>query len=184
MVAPFLVPAYAAAAVGLWLVARPYGNPRWKLAATGGVLSAGLALLTDQAITGLWERPRPYAAHPAATHLLAAASSDPSFPSDHAAAAFAIAVAVLAFSRWAGAAFLAAASFIAASRVALGLHYPSDVVVGALIGALSAVLVVQGGGPWLGRLVVLGSRFSDPALLRARQALERRRTRGDRARSA
>ena len=39
MVAPFLVPAYAAAAVGLWLVARPYGNPRWKLAATGGVLS-------------------------------------------------------------------------------------------------------------------------------------------------
>ena len=31
---------------------------------------------------------------------------------------------------------------VAASRIVLGLHYPSDVVLGALMGAVSAVLVL------------------------------------------
>ena len=55
---------------------------------------------------------------------------DPSFPSDHAAAAFAIAFAILAFSRRAGMRFLVAATLIGLSRIALGLHYPSDVIAG------------------------------------------------------
>jgi undecaprenyl-diphosphatase len=159
-----VVPLYALATVGLWFAARPYGNVRWKLASVSALLSAGIALLANQAISHLWDRPRPFVDHPTLTHVLAARTTDPSFPSDHAAAAFAIAFAVLAFSRRAGAAFLAAATLIGLSRIALGLHYPSDVLAGALVGLASAALVTTLGRPWALRLVALLSRVTDPLL--------------------
>lgn len=159
-----VVTVYALAVIALWFVARPYGDVKWKLASASALAAAAVAMLTNQVISHLWERPRPFVAHPALTHLLAARSPDPSFPSDHAAAAFAIAFAVLAFSRRGGFVFLAGATLIALSRVALGLHYPSDVLAGMGIGWASALLVTRAGRPWLLRLVALVSRISDPLL--------------------
>jgi undecaprenyl-diphosphatase len=165
-----VVPLYAAATIALWLLARPYGLTRWKQATVAALLSASVALLANQAIAQLWDRPRPFAAHPLTTHLFAAASSDPSFPSDHAAAAFAIAVAVLVFSRRAGAAFLAAATLIAVSRVVVGLHYPSDVIAGAAVGTAAALLTTQFGLPLVDLAVRIGSAATDPVLARVRRA--------------
>jgi undecaprenyl-diphosphatase len=54
-----------------------------------------LALGVAQVIASLWDRPRPYEVHSADAHRLPAPSPDPSFPSDHATATYAIAVAVL-----------------------------------------------------------------------------------------
>jgi undecaprenyl-diphosphatase len=158
------VPLYALATVGLWFLARPYGSARWKLASASGLVAAAVALLTNQVISHLWERPRPFTAHPALTHVLSARTTDPSFPSDHAAAAFAIAFAVFAFSRWGGALFLGTATLIALSRIALGMHYPSDVLAGMLVGLASATLVTHAGRPWIARLVAVVSRVSDPLL--------------------
>jgi len=158
------VPLYALATVALWLLTRPYGNPRWKLACCSAVLASGVALAANQAISHLWARPRPFTDHPLLTHVLAARTTDPSFPSDHAAAAFAIAFAVLVFSRWAGALFVVGATLIAVSRIALGMHYPSDVLAGALVGLGAATLVTTLGRPWVVRLVVLLSRVTDPLL--------------------
>jgi membrane-associated phospholipid phosphatase len=64
-----------------------------------------------------------------------------SFPSGHATTAFALA-AVLGFisARWFGVAIVFAV-LIAVSRVALGLHYPSDVFAGAVLGLLGAYFV-------------------------------------------
>ncbi len=61
----------------------------------------------------------------------------PSFPSGHAAIAFAVAVllALVARRRAVWAAGLLGAAAIAFSRVYLGVHYPSDLVAGALLGA-------------------------------------------------
>jgi undecaprenyl-diphosphatase len=123
-----------------------------------------VALAVNQFVSHLWARPRPFTDHPDLTHVLAARTTDPSFPSDHAAAAFAIAFAVLAFSRRAGALFLVAATAIGLSRIALGMHYPSDVLAGALVGFGAATLVTTLGSPWLARLVVLVSRVTDPLL--------------------
>ena len=160
--AGLVVPLYAIATVSLWFLARPYGNPRWKLASTSALAAAGVALLANQAIAHLWERPRPYTSHAGLTHVLAARTTDPSFPSDHAAAAFAIAFAVLVFSRRGGALFLVAATLIGLSRIALGMHYPTDVLAGMLVGLGSALLVTRAGRPWISRLVVVLSRLSDP----------------------
>ena len=115
-------------------------------------------------IANLWDRPRPFTTHAALTHVLSARTTDPSFPSDHAAAAFAIAFAVFAFSRRGGALFLAAATLIALLRIALGMHYPSDVVAGMLVGLGAAALVTHAGQMSIGRLVALVSRVSDPLL--------------------
>jgi len=113
-------------------------NGRHGVAAAG--FSALLALGIAQVISHLWERPRPYVAHPAHAHLLLPASADPSFPSDHATAAFAIAVAIFLRHRKAGALALVLATIVSVSRVALGTHYPSDVVAGAVLGALCALV--------------------------------------------
>jgi membrane-associated phospholipid phosphatase len=96
--------------------------------------------------------------------LLSHPSADPSFPSDHAAAAFAIAFAVLAFSRRGGLVFLAAATWIGLSRIALGMHYPTDVIAGAFVGWLAATLITRGAIGWLNRVVTLVSKVSDPLL--------------------
>ena len=156
------MPLYAAATIALWLLARPYGDARWKLASAAALSSAAVAMFVNQVISHVWDRPRPYVAHPGLTHLLSAASPDPSFPSDHAAAAFAIAFAVLAFSRRAGVGFLLAATLIALSRIALGLHYPSDVLAGILVGWTAAMLVTRPGASLLARVVAIVSRVTDP----------------------
>jgi undecaprenyl-diphosphatase len=155
---------YAIATVGLWFLARPYGDSKWKLASASGLAAASLAMLVNQVAAHAWDRSRPYAAHPGADHLLAAPSPDPSFPSDHAAAAFAIGFAVLAFSRRGGSVFLAAATLIGLSRIALGMHYPSDVLAGAVVGWCAALLVTRAGRPWIVRFVELAGRVSDPLL--------------------
>ncbi len=56
-----------------------------------GTAAAGLALLINQPIAHAIDRLRPYAAHPGHAHLLISRSPDPSFPSDHATGAFALA---------------------------------------------------------------------------------------------
>ncbi|MEU6067007.1 MULTISPECIES: phosphatase PAP2 family protein [Streptomyces] len=66
------------------------------------------------------------------------APGDWSFPSNHAAIAAAAAVALFFVSRWLGTVAAAAACAMAASRVWVGVHYPHDVVVGVLVGAVVA----------------------------------------------
>lgn len=113
--------------------------------------SAALALLINQLIGKLWHRQRPFAAHPSA-HVWGSRSHDPSFPSDHASAAFGIAFAVFLFDRLAGSIFLAAAFLIGAGRVFIGAHYPADVLAGCLVGLGSALLVVPVAQPLIDRL--------------------------------
>lgn len=114
-------------------------NGRRGVAAAG--FSALIALGAAQLIGARWDRPRPYEAHPDDAHLLLAPSPDPAFPSDHATAAYAIAFAILLRHRKAGSLALMLATLVAASRVALGTHYPTDVLGGAAVGAIAAALL-------------------------------------------
>src|SRR5512132_2808467 len=90
---------YAFATIALWFISRPAGVQRLRLACTAALASAALGLLLNQALGQLWFRDRPYVDHPHSLVLFAARSHDPSFPSDHSTAAFAIAVAVFFFNR-------------------------------------------------------------------------------------
>jgi undecaprenyl-diphosphatase len=112
-------------------------NARHGVVAAG--FSAALALGIAQIISHLWERPRPYIAHPDVAHLFIPPSTDPSFPSDHATAAFAIAVSIFLRNRKVGALALVMATILAVSRVAVGTHYPGDVLGGAVLGTACAL---------------------------------------------
>lgn len=128
--------------LGLWFwPGTRSGRDRRQWACIAATVSAALALGINQVIIRLWERPRPFAAHHAV--LLLKPSQDPSFPSDHATFAFAVAVAIFLAHRRAGIAALILAAALGFSRVYVGEHYVGDVVVGALIGAATAFAVYQ-----------------------------------------
>jgi undecaprenyl-diphosphatase len=122
----------------LFLARGKWRSINARRAAVAAGFSAALALGIAQAISHLWERPRPYVAHPSEAHLFIPSSFDPSFPSDHATAAFAIAVAIWLRHRAAGSIALAMATVLSIARVAVGTHYPGDVLGGAVIGAIAA----------------------------------------------
>src|SRR6266536_2671378 len=151
------VPTIAIATFALWLLARPGGSRKWKLASACALASAALALLLNQLIGKIWHRQRPFATHPSA-HVWGSRSHDPSFPSDHASAAFAIAFAVFLFD------CLVAAFIIGAGRVFIGAHYPADVLAGCLVGLGSALLLARVARPIIERLVRLAERATDPLL--------------------
>lgn len=123
----------------VFLAARGSAYAAWRRASLAAVLSAGLGLAVGKAISELVDRARPFVADPHGVHLFAAHAADPGFPSDHATAAFAIAVAILPRKRGWGIAALVAATVLSLGRVALGVHYPSDVLAGAALGSAAAL---------------------------------------------
>jgi undecaprenyl-diphosphatase len=151
------------AAVALWLLSRPGGDRKWKLAAGSALASAALALLVNKVISSAWHRDRPYQTHHVA-RIWGVRKSDPSFPSDHASASFGIAVAVSLIDSFAGMLFLVLAVLIAVGRVVVGEHYPGDVLAGAVIGTISAYGVVTFARPVIAFLVRLVERVTDPVL--------------------
>lgn len=113
-----------------------------RRAAVAAGLSAGLGLLAVKIITEFYDRARPFVAHPGAVHLFARHAADASFPSDHATASMAIAVAFLLRRRFVwGVLTIVFAVILDFGRVAAGLHYPTDVLAGAAVGALAALLL-------------------------------------------
>jgi undecaprenyl-diphosphatase len=153
----------AVAAVCLWLLARPGSDRKWKLAAGSALGAAALGLLVNHIISSAWHRDRPFATHPG-THVWGPHKTDASFPSDHASAAFGIAVAVALLDPVAGVLFLILAVLIAVGRVVVGEHYPGDVLAGAAIGTVAALVVVRLARPVISWLVRLVERVTDPVL--------------------
>jgi undecaprenyl-diphosphatase len=113
-------------------------NARHGVVAAG--LSAGVALMLAKVLSDVIARQRPFVDHPHSAHLFIKHAADYGFPSDHASGAFAIAVALLLRHRPAGLVALAMAVAISIGRVMVGVHYPSDVAAGALLGTACALL--------------------------------------------
>ena len=105
---------------------------------TASILLSG-AIST--AIKYLVGRERPFYTYPELEKLSTGGS--PSFPSGHSADAFAIATALyLIYPKWY--VFILVYGWavgIAFSRMRLGVHYPSDVLVGISIGILTALVI-------------------------------------------
>jgi undecaprenyl-diphosphatase len=120
------------------------------------LVAVALADWSAAGIKALVDRPRPPLRYPEPKTLVPV-PHDASFPSGHAATSFAAATMLsLAFPKFAPV-LLLLASAVAFSRVYVGVHYPLDVIGGAVLGALIAIA--------LRRLVTaqLRSRQATPA---------------------
>jgi undecaprenyl-diphosphatase len=112
---------------------------RWGVFALT-VIAVALADWSSMGLKALVDRPRPPLRY-AEPKTLVPVPHDASFPSGHAATSFAAAtMLVFAFPRLAPFLYVLAAA-VAFSRVYVGVHYPLDVIGGALLGVLVAVVL-------------------------------------------
>lgn len=86
-------------------------------------------------------RPRPFLANPD-VQLLISPPRGYSFPSSHSAVSFASATVIFCFNKKFGTGAYALAVLIAFSRMYLYVHYPTDVLCGAILGVAWALIVV------------------------------------------
>lgn len=112
-------------------------------------LAVGCALVTDLVLCNLILKPlvgrvRPFVIHP--VELLVPPPTDASFPSGHTAASFAAVFALKASGSPLWKPALAVAVAMAFSRLYLYVHWPSDVLFGALVGAAAGFI-----GAWMAR---------------------------------
>ena len=89
----------------------------------------------------LFRRNRPYENLKTARHVVPGDRF--SFPSGHTSAAFLVATMLSTYQPWLLPAFMAWATSVAMARVILGVHFPTDTIVGALIGSGLASLSME-----------------------------------------
>ena len=114
--------------------------------ATLALLAGAATFAADSACFGLKdvvERARPFVAHPQVDPLYVVHSS--SFPAGHAATAVAGATLLSYIAPRGLLGFFLLAVAIGYSRVYVGVHYPSDVLAGALVGAVVGFIAI---GVW------------------------------------
>jgi len=114
----------------------------WKMVVQA-VISAILArLVFVEIIRWILPRPRPFLENNNVNLLLEKAGHiHNSFPSGHAAFFFALSTAVYFYNKKAGILFLTGSFLICLARVFVGIHWPSDVLAGAVVGIFSAWVI-------------------------------------------
>lgn len=109
-------------------------------------IAASLSLALNGLVTNVWlkniiGRIRPYVRFSELT-VLTTIPSDASFPSGHTAASFSVAAGVyMAGWKKTGVVLYVFSALIGFSRLYLGVHFPSDVVGGAIVGVLCAWVI-------------------------------------------
>ena len=122
-------------------------RPKFDFARLGWMMGVALLLgliVCNLTLKPLIARPRPYTVEGYNFLLMIEEQSEKSFPSGHSVAAFEIAFAVAFATRgrgkkWGIIAYICAV-LIAYSRLYVGVHYPSDVICGAIIGTICGIL--------------------------------------------
>ena len=120
------------------------GGEQGRRAAGNGLASLALtSALVNAVLKPLWGRRRPERVkHRVPFARRVRMPKTRSFPSGHAASGFAFATGVASEAPLAGGLLTALAALVAYSRVHTGVHYPSDVVAGAVIGAALSPIAV------------------------------------------
>ncbi|MDI6878736.1 MAG: phosphatase PAP2 family protein [Desulfitobacteriaceae bacterium] len=120
-----------------------FGKGRGRKMAFLGILAMLMAwFFSDEVLKNLVARPRPFLTL-ADARVLVEKSNQFSFPSGHTTTSFAPALAFYRKNRAVGRAALILAACIGFSRIYVGVHYPLDVLGGALLGAGVGLLVIN-----------------------------------------
>ena len=138
----YLVPVTLALILfALWFAGSDLGTrERYQIGIMVAVFAVALANSSIEVLNNFYFRDRPFLNHEA--ELLFYRPTDSSFPANSAAAAFAIAGSVGIFQRRLAIVIASLAAVYAFSRVYVGVHYPLDVVGGAVFGLVAVPIAV------------------------------------------
>ena len=138
----YLVPVTLALILfALWFAGTDLGTrERYQIGIVVVVFAVALANSSIEVLNNFYFRDRPFLNHEA--ELLFYRPTDSSFPANSAAAAFAIAGRVGIFQRRLAIVIASLAALYAFSRVYVGVHYPLDVVGGAVFGLVAVPIAV------------------------------------------
>lgn len=107
-------------------------------AAISLIIAATLSsLAVTQAIRLIWHRPRPFVSLNLNEIVYEASHS---FPSAHSAVFFALSTVIYFYSKRLGILFFITTAIICFGRILAGVHYPSDILAGLVVGVLSGIV--------------------------------------------
>ncbi len=142
--------------IGLCLIALCFRKTR-KAGALG--LAALLLghIVTSEILKNLIRRPRPFFDVAGLVTVVEPPNST-SFPSGHSCASFAAAGTLIGvlhrkdfWPKWGSVLLMVMAVLMALSRIYVGVHYPTDIIAGSLVGLLCSAIVVRYVGPFYDR---------------------------------
>ena len=129
--------------VALWFIGKDGPERmRYQIGMFAALTAMALSSLVVLISNALFFRPRPFDGLDG-INLLFYQPTDSSFPSNSAAAAFAIAAAVWCVNRRIGAILFIVAAVYGFSRVYVGVHYPADILGGAVIALIITALTLR-----------------------------------------
>ncbi len=134
--------AYILPVIFIFLVLRSVHMPKEKISLILVVfLSAAVSLSITELVRFFYHRPRPFLAR--GIHSLFTDASY-SFPSAHASFFFAFAFSIYLYNKKWGIWFIVATVFMTVGRIIAGVHYPSDIFAGFILGIIVAYFVYDG----------------------------------------
>ena len=115
--------------------------PKYRKAGWTSAISLLLSvIIVNLLVKNLVARVRPYEVIDG-LNLIVGKAGDWSFPSGHTSSSFAAALSILLSGhKWEGVGAMILAALIGFSRLYVGIHYPSDVLCGALFGIVCAIV--------------------------------------------
>ncbi|MDB5265576.1 MAG: bacitracin transporter permease [Parcubacteria group bacterium] len=146
------LPYMLVAGFALYLLSQQLLSIKQKLFAFSSVLLGALIarIGIGSPIRYFFPRPRPFLSYQ--VHQLIQEHA-PSFPSGHALFFFAFSTGVYFMNKKLGVLFYVLSTFVVLARVAAGIHYPSDIIAGAVLGIACGWFVAQYVSPAIERSV-------------------------------
>jgi len=125
--------------LALFIVFMWFSKKSQRKIVTIGALSVGLVNLTIAILNQFVFRPRPF--DELSVNLLFYKPTDPSFPSNAAAVAFALAISIFIVNRRIGLVAIGLSAIYSFSRFYAGVHYPTDILAGMILGGFSPIII-------------------------------------------